>query len=292
MPQQGGQPAPPPFAAQAQGQPMPMPVNFERPRNFLGMDRETVNGLSHSLAGGLSKVKSGTTAGESIAQALGGSLAGGNSYDDKQDDRQHKALDAAIKLRGLDQLDNYRMGTLEERYDNPRGAAGRAGGAPTTGVERIAAELRNRDPNMSYEDSINRARARPRDREDLLSRERLALQAATKDVQYVMDPEGTLNRHREIYGVPRSDGARGANPPTGAGPAPAPAPRGAAPAPPPAQNRPDMMTPGDGGRPVNMQIPSRPTGVPAGSSYSPSRGQWRDPSGNTYDADGNSTSGN
>lgn len=283
-PQPGQQPpAPPPFAEQRQPQPMPMPVNFERPRNFLGMDRETVNGLSHSLAGGLGKVRSGTTAGESIAQALGGSLAGGNAYDDKQDDRSHKALDAAIKLRGLDQLDTYRMGTLEERYDNPRGGA-RGGVNASSARERIIGELRRQNPNMSYQDALALSQRAPRGREEINQRERIAQQAARSDPMWAMDPEGTINQYRKVYGLGGGGGA-GAAPP---GAEPSPAPRGSAPAPQPAPDRPDMMTPGDGGSPINMQIPQRPTGVPRGSSYSPSRGQWRDPSGNTYDADGNS----
>ncbi|MPZ36695.1 MAG: hypothetical protein GEU95_01310 [Rhizobiales bacterium] len=54
----------------------------------------------------------------------------------------------------------------------------------------------------------------------------------------------------------------------------------------PAQQRPDMMTPGDGGRPVQAQIPQRPPSVPAGSAYSPSRRQWRTPDGKVLDAQG------
>lgn len=34
------------------------------------------------------------------------------------------------------------------------------------------------------------------------------------------------------------------------------------------------------------QVPSRPPALPAGSQYSPSRGQWRDPSGRIYDREG------
>jgi hypothetical protein len=62
---------------------------------------------------------------------------------------------------------------------------------------------------------------------------------------------------------------------------PAPAPQPA-----PAQQRPDMMTPGDGGRPVQATIPQRPQSVPAGSAYSPSRQMWRSPDGKVFDAQG------
>ena len=35
------------------------------------------------------------------------------------------------------------------------------------------------------------------------------------------------------------------------------------------------------------RIPQMPSGLPAGSQFSPSRRQWRDPSGQIYDANGN-----
>lgn len=46
------------------------------------------------------------------------------------------------------------------------------------------------------------------------------------------------------------------------------------------------MSPGDGGKPVNFQMPQRPSSVPAGSSYSPSRGMWRTPDGQVFDSSG------
>lgn len=52
--------------------------------------------------------------------------------------------------------------------------------------------------------------------------------------------------------------------------------------------------PTDQGRPppqtIPPQIPQRPAAVPRGSQYSPSRQQWRDPSGRIYDRDGNPVS--
>lgn len=74
------------------------------------------------------------------------------------------------------------------------------------------------------------------------------------------------------------------------GPAPAPAAPAApapAPAPRPAQQRPDMMTPGDGGRPLNIEVPQQPPSVPPGSAYSPSRQMWRAPDGTMFDSNGN-----
>lgn len=79
----------------------------------LGMDPEHAASVKRSLAGGLSKVKSGTTAGESIAQSLGGSMTGGNNYEDAQDKRREGALDRAIKLKGQDELNDYRQGSLD-----------------------------------------------------------------------------------------------------------------------------------------------------------------------------------
>lgn len=67
--------------------------------------------------------------------------------------------------------------------------------------------------------------------------------------------------------------------PTGRQPPPARAPAAA-------PQRPDLMTPGDGGRPLDIQIPPAPFGVPPGSSYSPSRQMWRSPDGRVFDMNG------
>lgn len=89
---------------------------------------------------------------------------------------------------------------------------------------------------------------------------------------------------------------RGAAAPAAAVPTPAPAapvPVPTAPvAPPaPAQQRPDMMTPGDGGKPVNVDLPPLPPNVPPGSQYSPSRRMWRSNDGQIYDESGNPVGG-
>lgn len=67
---------------------------------------------------------------------------------------------------------------------------------------------------------------------------------------------------------PRFNGGMGFTPPGASAP---PAPSGS---PAPAQ-------------PQAPSAPQRPASVPAGSAYSPSRGQWRDPSGKIYDKNGN-----
>lgn len=65
-------------------------------------------------------------------------------------------------------------------------------------------------------------------------------------------------------------------------------PAPAAPAAPvaPAAQRPDMMTPGNGTQPQNIQLPPQPPGVPPGSSYSPARQMWKSPDGRVFDRDG------
>ena len=43
----------------------------------------------------------------------------------------------------------------------------------------------------------------------------------------------------------------------------------------------------DAGKPADTGIPERPSNVPEGSAFSPSRNQWRGPDGKLYDAQGN-----
>lgn len=47
-----------------------------------------------------------------------------------------------------------------------------------------------------------------------------------------------------------------------------------------------IAAPAEGGGTAPAPVPARPSGVPAGSMYSPSRQMWRDPSGRLYDAKG------
>lgn len=135
-----------------------------------------------------------------------------------------------------------------------------AAGAPTppeTGAlqqgetERIAAQLRAQNPSMTYEQSIQAAHGR-----GTQEFERVAAANARADPNYLQDPEGTLQKYRKLYGLGAMPGA----------PAGAPATTQQQPAAPAA--------------------PQRPSNVPQGSQYSPSRQHWRDPQGNIYNSDG------
>lgn len=54
-----------------------------------------------------------------------------------------------------------------------------------------------------------------------------------------------------------------------------------------AAEKPAQMTPGNGNKPVDVAMPVRPSNVPKGSAYSPSRRQWRTPDGQVLDMEGN-----
>lgn len=95
------------------------------------------------------------------------------------------------------------------------------------------------------------------------------------DADIEMQAQQNVKSRRQASGPPPAPGSLGSVSRVSAPLAPAP----------PAAT-PEMMTPGDGGRPLNLQIPPYPPGVPPGSSYSPSRQMWRDASGQVYDASG------
>lgn len=118
----------------------------------LGLSPDALRRAMVSLAGGLSTVKSGTTAGEAIAQSLGGSFGGANKFDDSQDKRRVEALDRAIKMQEGDRLQEYRKGTLgisQQNADTSRlnsesgnfnwlpGTGMDADGKPTSGMYRV-----------------------------------------------------------------------------------------------------------------------------------------------------------
>jgi hypothetical protein len=146
-------------------------------------------------------------------------------------------------------------------------------GTTKTGVtERVIAELRKENPNLTYQDALSLTKRAPSGDRDLLRREALALSAAKADTAYLTNPSQVIEKYRKQYGLN------------------SPAAPSATPAPPvarPAAQRPDMMTKGDGHKPLDIAIPPRPASVPAGSAYSPSRRQWRTPDGKVLDASGN-----
>jgi hypothetical protein len=313
----------------------------------LGLTRDNLPMLARALAGGLSKVKSGTTAGESIAQALGGSLSGGNTYEDA-DRKQRLAEETQRALqdyrnRSLDETSKYHEGTLGVSRQNAnsteawradqanRGkwqlqnvatkdadgnptvksiwvdsstgdtkpfeegiATGKPGGASREGqterlANRLIEEAKKEGKTLSLPEAIAITKRAPNGSTDDLRRERLALEAAKGDPDYNANTDKVIEKYRKKYGL---NPAPVATPPAApSGPTFVDRIRGifgseTAPATPPAPQRPDLMTPGDGGKPLDIPVPKRPSSVPSGSAYSPSRRQWRDATGTLYDETG------
>jgi hypothetical protein len=112
-------------------------------------------------------------------------------------------------------------------------------------AEQIRAEAAKNGKPMTYAESIALAHKAPQN--DEMRKESLAQKAAMADPAYRGNPEPTLAKWRQYYGVQ--------------GGAPAP---GAAPAP----------------------LPPRPPNVPVGSAYSASRNMWKLPDGTLVGADG------
>lgn len=133
-----------------------------------------------------------------------------------------------------------------------------ASGAGRQGqTQQIIEELRKENPTLSYQEALALTKRAPQGDQAALRRESLALSAAKADLEYLRDPQGTLEKWRKQYGLSG-----------GSAPSPAAKPGAAAPSKPAAS------------------APPRPSSVPAGSQYSPSRKMWRDPSGKLYNEQG------
>lgn len=94
----------------------------------LGLSPDAMQRAMRALGAGLSKVKSGTSAGEAIAQGLGGSFVGAQAFDDLQAKRRVEALDRAIKMKGMDNDQDYRkasLGISQQNADTSRMSAER-----------------------------------------------------------------------------------------------------------------------------------------------------------------------
>lgn len=94
----------------------------------LGLSPDAMQRAMRALGAGLSKVKSGTSAGEAIAQGLGGSFVGAQAFDDLQDKRKVEALDRAIRMKTQDNDQEYRkasLGISQQNADTSRMSAER-----------------------------------------------------------------------------------------------------------------------------------------------------------------------
>lgn len=68
-------------------------------------------------------------------------------------------------------------------------------------TERIAANIREEDPSLSYAESIALAQKAPTTSADQLARERIALQAAKNEFSFRTNPIRTLEKWRKHYGL-------------------------------------------------------------------------------------------
>lgn len=157
------------------------------------------------------------------------------------------------------------------------GSGGGASGRKITGTEAIINELRAENPALSYQDALAIAKRSGQSVDALtLRKEAIALSAAKSDVNFLTNPDATIEKYRSKYGLGAA--APGPGPQSGVVRPPAPSPQ-----------MPSQMSPGDGGKPLNIQVPPLPPNLPTGLQYqySPSRRQLRDELGRTYDINGN-----
>lgn len=163
-----------------------------------------------------------------------------------------------------------------------RGGAGSA--RKITGTEAIINELRAEAERegrpISYADALMIAKRSGQSSDSLtLQRERLALSAAKGDTNFLTNPDATLEKYRQRYGL----GA----PTTSPVPQPAPSP-----VPDPAKitgvqtQQPPNPSRTGAGVPMNIQAPPLPPGVPQGSGWSPGKRRFYAPDGRVFDENG------
>jgi hypothetical protein len=166
------------------------------------------------------------------------------------------------------------------------------GSEGSSAQERIINRLMEVNPGMTYDDALARTQRENSPSFDL-RRDEMALTAARDDPQFAIDPEGTITKYRQYYGI--GDGPKlppSSSPARPGGPDESGAVgsslrgisgmwRGAT----------EGMTPTPLQRPTegpaaSSAAPTRPSSVPQGSAYSPSRQMWRAPDGRVFDAKG------
>lgn len=163
-------------------------------------------------------------------------------------------------------------------------AAGGAGVGSSSATERIISELMQR--GHSYEESLAMAKRAPNADQLALRKEALALSAAKADVNYMTNPAQTIKKYRQEYGI-------GVDAPAPVAPAPGPQSSVISSTPTAGPNtspqRPEMMSPGNGQKPLDIQSPPLPPNLPQGVQYSwsPARQQFKDELGRVYDKNGN-----
>ncbi len=143
-----------------------------------------------------------------------------------------------------------------------------SGRGTQTGTERIASalmeEAATRGETISFSEALSRAQRAPTEERDLVTRERLASEAARADQSnYIGDPEGTLRRWREFYGLPDAV--------------------------------PNLKKPERDARPTTAPLPSRPKdkvsitkpqSIPGNAAFSAELGVWFGDDGQFYDKAG------
>ncbi len=149
-------------------------------------------------------------------------------------------------------IQNFEYGQDNPAFNDWRRTAGASN---QTGVERIAAALMEEaaasGESLSYSKALQRAQRAPTDERDLVVRERLASEAARADQSnYIGDPEGTLQRWRDFYGLP-------------------------------------AKVPSLSGDSRREPIAPKPSAIPGDAAYSSDLGIWFGDDGQFYDANGN-----
>lgn len=290
----------------------------------LGLNPYQARMIANSLAGGFGKVKSGTSAGESIAQALGGSLAGGNKFEDEDEKR---------KLAEKTQADlaDYRKGSLgisqqnadsNEAYRQSQADAGKytpinvngvdAEGKPVLKTVKFDSKTGNTSP--FEEGTLAGKPGSPASGRESAFQQRLraASQVYGEGTKEALDvasgikkmnrsdamkfglsqAETELSRDMTLQRSLKTDKDRAAwkdkrgRELADSVLAMPEMPGTVTPQPGPAAQRPDLMAGGNGGKPLDIPVPRRPQTVPPGSAYSPSRRQWRGADGTVFDETG------
>lgn len=335
-PQFGANPSEPPATdAMASAAPMPAPDmgvpggGVTAPpsggmASALGLDPNRLALISRSLAGGLGKVKSGTTAGESIAQALGGSFAGGNTYEDEEQKRRlaektqadlnaYRQGTLGISQQNADSIEAQRISQADSgkytplningvdaegkpvlktvKFDSKTGnvspfeegtLAGKPGGGGAS--KKSVFEQRLEAASQVYGPGTKQALdvasgIKSMNRSDAM---KFGLSQAETELARDLPLQRSLKNEKDRAAWKDRRGGEIADSVL----AMPSLPGNITPQPGPAAAVPGMMVPGTGGKPLDIPVPARPRTVPPGSSYSPSRGQWRDPAGTLYDQTG------
>lgn len=95
----------------------------------------------------------------------------------------------------------YNPDTREYDFKPGKVMTGKPGGDRTGQTEKIIAELRKENPNLTYQEALALTKRAPNGDQTMLRRESLALSAAKADIGYLSNPEATLEKWRKQYGL-------------------------------------------------------------------------------------------